>query len=219
MKKTSLAIALLSAVLLAAGASAAEVGPVLNAETNLMPGDMMVSKNRVYELHMQADDGNLVLRRRLFMARENGAVVVYKKHIQTIKTPFSTGAGHGRAYARMQADGNFVVYGPGFINPKFVARYAANGGNQPRDMNYQFVLGEDGSLTIQKGWGRVEQRLYTDDSGANDGQIYLFPICKDGKYLSWVYASGGRYATYLAMQQNAWLCAEGWPLDTFPGTK
>lgn len=221
MKKLSAIIGALSAMFFSAGACAADIGPVLNAGVTLKPGDVMISKNLVYELAMQADDGNLVLRKRSYMEHLGGVggpIIFHKNPTSNDFSGWNTGRTIGGAYATMQADGNFVVYGRYMSSFSFIVpRWRANGGNKPADPTYKLVLGEDGSLTIQSGWGTIVQTLHTDTSSSTDFNKYLYPVCRSGGYSDMVLAAGGQLAIFYAAQKGGVLCPNGWPEGTFPG--
>jgi surface antigen len=90
-------IAMATALLTSAPASAATGTPVLNINEVMNPGTELVSPNGTMHLMMQSD-GNLVL------------------YAPGMSARWSTGtSGHPGAWAQFNPDGNFVVYGPGAV--------------------------------------------------------------------------------------------------------
>jgi hypothetical protein len=179
MKKLITLILCAAAITYSTGALAADT---LMADTNLAPGQYLVSKNGIYVLIMQPDDGNLVL---------------YYRAYNTVPAGFSTNQAGSNAYARMQSDGNFVVYrsnGTWF--------WASHTGGRPYDMSYKLVLNDDGSLVIRDGAGNVVKTLYFDNYYCNRQQA-MYPVCIAGNTNNFVWAGCGSVANYKASQINA----------------
>lgn len=117
------------AVAASAGAGAATfTGPnIMQVNVRLTAGEYIWSRNGLYRMVMQADDGNLVL-----YAVGTGAM---------IPTGFQSKG--GGSYAVVQYDGNFVVY-------KANDRWHWTSGTGGRQVGaYIMILGDDGSLTVR----------------------------------------------------------------------
>lgn len=118
---------LLAFIITLAFSNAAQAGNTLAAETNLTAGQVLT--NGIYALIMQGD-GNLV---------------VYANAGQRSIWDASS---RGGSYARMQMDGNFVVY-----NSNGTWRWTSKTGGKPYNMGYLLTLNNDGSLQISIGNG------------------------------------------------------------------
>lgn len=154
MKKLVIALACVAAL---AGSAAVQAANVLPAGTNLNKGERIVSKNGLYHLIMQ-DDGNLVLYFGLF---------------NPLKSIWWTSTRSRGWYARMQEDGNFVVYSD---HAEWDARYGGHSWNP----NYKLTVGDDGIVAIRSAAdsnGGPALVLLAEDKGSpNGGPAYAFPV-------------------------------------------
>jgi hypothetical protein len=182
MKKLITLILCFAAITYSTGALAADT---LMADTNLTAGQYLVSRNGIYVLIMQPDDGNLVL--------------YYRAFNYTVPAGFSTNQAGSNAYARMQSDGNFVVYksdGNWF--------WASHTGGRPYDMSYKLELTDYGSLFIRDGAGNVVKQIFADDYYCSSRQQAAnYPVCSGGTTNSFVSATCGLTALHKAAQMNA----------------
>jgi hypothetical protein len=160
MKKLAISLACFA---LLTGSVAANAANVLSADTNLNKGERISSKNGLYHLIMQ-HDGNLVLYFGLFDP--------------LAPRGFSTDTRKYGWFARMQSDGNFVVYS-GDNN----GIWQSGTGGRPLDPNYRLTLSEDGTLAIRHhvtdpNFATLIKTLYTDLTPSNGGPAYPFPMHK-----------------------------------------
>jgi hypothetical protein len=69
-------------------------------------------------------------------------------------------------------------------------------------MSYKLVLNDDGSLVIRDRAGNVVKQLFADNY-CGGRQSVSYPVCIAGTTNSWVTASCGSMANYMASQINA----------------
>jgi len=154
MKKFAISLACIAAL---AGSTAALAANVLPAETTLSKGQRVQSKNGLYHLIMQ-DDGNLVLYFGLF---------------DPLQPVWSSNTRNSGWYARMQADGNFVVYSNGQW------AWQAGYGGRTMDMNYKLTVGDDGVVAIRlaadSNGGPILKQIVAHTTPYNGGPAYSFP--------------------------------------------
>jgi hypothetical protein len=156
MKKLITLTLCAAAITFSTGALAADT---LMAGNSLAPGQSLVSRNGIYVLIMQPDDGNLVL--------------YYRSGGRAFIGGFSTNQAGANAYAHMQADGNFVVY-----RSNQTPFWASNTGGRPYNPSYQLLLTDAGSLSIHDGAGNEIKRLFNDDYYCNSGRWQtVYPVC------------------------------------------
>lgn len=159
--------------------AAAEVSS-LTTEQWLMPGQSL-TKSCYYRATMQTD-GNLVL-------TKNAAT----------RTPYwATGTAGSGAYARMQSDGNFVIYNWADSPVWATGTY----GNPGARVDMQ----SDGNLVVYSGAG--SPRWSSGTAGANLGSTNcaLSNFALTDVYFGWN-AFGGDYASLLLDQPRASWCA------------
>ena|SRR5689334_22004122 len=182
MKKLITLILCVAAITYSTGALAADT---LIAETNLTAGQNLVSRNGVYSLVMQTD-GNLVL---YYLSPGSNAV------------PTGFSSGRGGSYARMQMDGNFVVY-----KSNGTWHWTSQTGGRPYDMSYKLQLTDDGSLFIRDGAGNVIKHVFAD-TNCGGRQPVVYPVCVSCTANNYVIASCGTQALTKASQMGATLGA------------
>jgi hypothetical protein len=183
MKKLINLILCAAAIAFSTGALAADT---LMAGSSLAPGQAIVSRNGIYVLIMQPDDGNLVL--------------YYRAASSTSPSGFNSGRAGANAYAHMQADGNFVVY-----RSNQTPFWASNTGGRPYDPGYKLVLTDYGSLLIFDGPGNLIKKIFVDDTNCNTGrQPADYPVCMLATNTNEsVTATCGYLAQYRASQMGA----------------
>lgn len=188
MKKLITLILCVAAITYSTGALASDT---LMAGNSLAPGQWLVSRNGIYVLIMQHDDGNLVL--------------YYHGGGRAFIGGFSTNQAGANAYAHMQADGNFVVY-----RSNQTPFWASNTGGRPYNPSYQLKLTDAGSLVIHDGAGNVIKTLFRDDYYCTTGGRLqaLYPVCHRTNNTTFnVITTCGLTAEYKAYEAGATLGA------------
>jgi hypothetical protein len=142
----------------AAAAAPAFAAQVLNAQTNLLPGEYLSTRSGLYTLVMQSD-GNLV---QYFNPPYpyTGGISKFVVHTQK---------GH---HLSMQMDGNLAIYTSGNT-----WAWTSGTGGKPYNMGYKLVLFETGRIAILDAGGGIVKELQEPVVSPRDGgPVALFPF-------------------------------------------
>lgn len=144
------------AIVTAMGCAQLAQATVLMAGTNLSNGQALDSNNGLYHLVMQTD-GNLVIYR--------GFPGMYGDWVSKWDSSTRT-----RGYfARMQEDGNFVVYNAGGGYGGWEAQY----GNHAWNPGYRLTLGDDGTLAIRDSNFSLLKKITEDTCNGATGPVFF----------------------------------------------